>query len=163
MGNGLRPFQPSDLERVQELIHGTIDSCYSGVYPPRAVAFFKQYHSLEEILRRADEGCVVVVEEGGCIVATGALLNGEICGVFVAPAHQGRGLGGLVMDGLEAAALASGCSSTRLSVSLTSHDFHERRGYVLTERLSHHVGEGQYLDYWEGEKTLPCPHRGLPE
>lgn len=149
---GLRSFKPADVEAVRELIHSTIDSSYSDLYPPRAVAYFKGYHSAEAILARADEGRVVVVEDGGRIVATGAFLNGEICGVFVAPGHQGRGLGGLVMDELESLAAAHGSRSIRLNVSLPSRGFYEHRGYHLSEQYSGDMGEGQYLDYWEGEK-----------
>lgn len=158
----LRPFKPSDLDPVRELIHSTIDSSYSGFYPPRAVEYFKQYHSSEAILARADEGHVVVIEDAGRIVATGALLDGEICGVFVAPECQGRGLGGLMMDELEAVAPAFGTRTARLNVSLPSRGFYERRDYRLSERYSHHVGEGQYLDYWEGEKdVMKCSIRPI--
>ncbi len=41
----IRPFGTPDLAVVRQLIHNTIDTCYSGVYPPRAVAFFKDFHS----------------------------------------------------------------------------------------------------------------------
>jgi GNAT superfamily N-acetyltransferase len=79
---------------------------------------------------------------------------GEITGVFVASERQGRGLGALVMDELEAAARAGGCGAARLSVSLPSKGFYEKRDYVLTDQLSADMGEGEYLNYWEGEKRL---------
>jgi GNAT superfamily N-acetyltransferase len=88
------------------------------------------------------------------LVATGALVGDEITGVFVARDQQGRGLGRLLMDELEAAARARGKTSTRLNVSLPSKGFYEGRGYRISERLSGDMGEGQYLDYWEADKRL---------
>ncbi len=150
----LRTFRASDIAAVQGLIHRTIDVCYAGVYPPQAVAFFKRFHSLEAIRERALAGAVVVVEDESGIVATGARAGSEISGVFVTPEMQGRGLGALVMDELEAGALAAGEPVARLDVSLPSRGFYERRGYVVQAGRSIDVGEGQRLLYWEAEKSL---------
>ena len=150
----LRTFRASDILEVQGLIHRTIDACYSAVYPPQAVAFFKRYHSLEAIRERALAGVVVVVEGESGIAATGARNGGEISGVFVAPEMQGRGLGALVMDELEAGAVAAGEPVVHLDVSLPSRGFYERRGYVIRADRSVDVGEGQQLHYWEAEKPL---------
>jgi len=87
-------------------------------------------------------------------VATGSLRADEVSGVFVAPERQGEGLGGLVMDALEEAALRAGQCSTRLSVSLPSRRFYERRGYRILEARSIDVGGGERLDYWEAVKEL---------
>jgi hypothetical protein len=40
-----RQFAAADLAAVQRLIHSTIDCRYRGAYPPRAVQFFKEFHS----------------------------------------------------------------------------------------------------------------------
>ena len=150
----LRTFRASDIAAVQGLIHRTIDACYAEVYPPQAVAFFKRFHSLEAIGERALAGAVVVVEDESGIVATGARAGSEISGVFVAPEMQGRGLGALVMEELEAGALAAGEPVARLDVSLPSRGFYERRGYLVQADRSIDVGEGQQLIYWEAEKPL---------
>ena len=150
----LRSFCDSDAVAVHALIDRTIDACYSGVYPPRAVDYFKCFHSLEAIIDRASDGVVVVVEDGSGIIATGARKADEISGVFVAPEQQGRGVGALVMDELEAGALADGNQVARLAVSLPSRCFYERRGYAVVADRSIDVGEGQQLIYWEAEKSL---------
>lgn len=150
----LRRFEPSDAVAVRHLIRRTIDACYPPAYPPRAVDFFKRFHSDEAILRRAGDGHVVVAEYGAEIVATGALVDGEITGVFVAPEHQGDGLGRLVMDELEATAVLGRQGSVHLSVSLPSRGFYEHRGYRIAEACSIDVGDGQRLDYWEATKVL---------
>jgi GNAT superfamily N-acetyltransferase len=150
----LRPFAPADAAAVHSLIHRTIDASYASSYPPRAVTWFKGYHSMQAISERAAGGWVLVVEDADGIVATGTLLGEEICGVFVSPDRQGGGLGRALMDALETAAASAGLAHVTLSVSLPSRGFYEQRGYILTDLLSGDVGEGQTLDYWEGTKAL---------
>jgi hypothetical protein len=85
-----RRFDVADLAAVQRLIHDTIDRRYSGLYPPRDVQFFKEFHSRDSILERHNAGAVLVVEHDQDIVATGATVDGEISGVFVRVQFQGR-------------------------------------------------------------------------
>ena len=150
----LRRFSDADLVEVRELIHRTIGVCYPAVYPQRAVDYFRRFHADDAILARATDGLVVVIEEAAAIVATGAVVRGEVTGVFVAPERQGSGLGSAVMDELEAQARAGGNGVARLSVSLPSRAFYERRGYRMVERRSLDVGEGERLDYWEAVKEI---------
>ena len=150
----LRGFRDADAVAVHALIDRTIDACYVGVYPPRAVEFFKEFHSLEAVGNRASAGVVVVIEDGSGIIATGARTGHEITGVFVAPEMQGAGLGALVMDELESGVLDAGHPVARLDISLPSRGFYERRGYVVVADRSIEVGDGQQLLYWEAEKSL---------
>jgi putative acetyltransferase len=151
---GLRAFRPDDAEPVTRLIHRTIDACYARVYPPRAVAFFKDYHALDRVVERHAAGRVIVVCRGDDIVATGSLVGPEISGVFVDCALQGHGVGALVMDVLESAAHEMGLAAVEISVSLPSRGFYERRGFRIVEARSIDVGEGEQLDYWAAEKSL---------
>jgi ribosomal protein S18 acetylase RimI-like enzyme len=149
-----RAFDVADLGAVQLLIHETIDRRYRGVYPPRAVQFFKEFHSRDNILERHRTGVVLVVEDDQDLVATGATVAGEITGVFVHPRFQGRGIGGQVMDRLEEIARRDGHQTAALSISLPSRGFYERRGYMVVETCSDDMGGGERLDYWEAEKHL---------
>ena len=150
----IRTFGAADLAPVQRLIHLTIDSSYSGVYPPRAVQHFKDFHSLHRIQERQAAGQVLVVERNGEVIATGAIVGEEVTGVFVDPRFQKLGIGGQVMDRLEGIARVGGSAAVRLDVSLPSRGFYESRGYKSLESRSIDVGEGERLDYWAAEKSL---------
>lgn len=139
---------------VQRLIHFTIDSCYKDFYPPRAVEFFKEYHSEEEIRRRHREGNVLVGKIKGVLIATGAITENNICAVFVHPDYQHRGYGRSLMIELEKIAKMQGHREAILSVSLPSRKFYENLGYKIQERLFIDVGDKQYLYYWRAQKTL---------
>jgi GNAT superfamily N-acetyltransferase len=150
----LRVSDASDLALVRRLIHLSIDSSYSGVYPPRAVQYFKDFHSLCRIEERQAAGQVLVVERDGEVVATGAIVGEEVTGVFVDPRFQKLGIGGQVMDRLEGIARAAGSTAVRLDVSLPSRGFYESRGYEFLESRCIDVCEGERLDYWAAEKSL---------
>jgi len=136
------------------MIHHTIEVSYSGVYPPRAVKFFKDYHSQRKIIERSGMGEILVAEQDGSILATGALVGNDIVGVFVHPRFQRQNHGKAIMAELERRAKAKGLSEVVLSVSLPSREFYEHLGYELLAECTLDVGEGQYLNYWPGKKTI---------
>ena len=150
----LRAFRESDVIEVRRLIHHTVELCYSGLYPPRAVRFFKEFHSDAKILERHEEGEILVVERVGKIVATGAIVAGDIFGVFVHPGFQRQGYGGALMRELEARAKARGYHEAVLSVSLPSRDFYQAFGYSCFEDRSIDLGDGERLEFWAARKSL---------
>jgi ribosomal protein S18 acetylase RimI-like enzyme len=150
----LRQFMPSDLASLKDLILTTIDTSYAGVYPPRAIEYFKQYHSDEQILDRAKNGYTVIGESQGEAIATGSIVEDHICAVFVMPSAQHQGLGRNIMELLEVKAQSEGFKEVNLHVSLPSRKFYERLGYQLSDEAYLDVGEGQRLDYRVGKKLL---------
>ena len=92
----IRRFRDSDLDQLVRLINETIGMSYAGVYPPRAVQFFKDFHSEGKIVDRSKAGMTLVIEENWDLVATGSLVGGEILAVFVHPRLQKGGRGALM-------------------------------------------------------------------
>lgn len=152
----IRPFKRTDLYALHRMICETIDASYSEVYPPRAVAFFKEHHSEKNIIDRSAVGEILVFmpERDGSILATGSLIESDIIGVFVHPDHQRQGYGKAIMTKLEQIAIEKGIQKIGLSISLPSRQFYEHLGYkVLDERVLD-VGGGECLKFWSGEKEL---------
>lgn len=52
----IRPFDDTDLSILHRMIGDTIGASYSGIYPVRAVQFFKDYHSEKKIMKRSQAG-----------------------------------------------------------------------------------------------------------
>jgi GNAT superfamily N-acetyltransferase len=150
----VRPFEASDLDAVKKIILSTIETCYAGVYPARAIDYFKKYHSDEQIRGRADSGLTVVGLSQGKLVATGTVVKNHICAVFVVQDAQRLGLGRKIMEFLENKAGSAGFDEITLDVSLPSRRFYERLGYSLSDDTSIDVGDGQRLDYWTARKKL---------
>ncbi|MGA2060890.1 MAG: GNAT family N-acetyltransferase [Thermoguttaceae bacterium] len=152
----IRQFKKSDLNAVRELILSTINTCYAGFYPPRAIEYFKQYHCDANILERAEKGYTIIVESNGRVVATGTIVENHVCAVFIIRSVQRQGLGRKIMEHLEDRAISEGFKEINLDVSLPSRQFYERLGYRLSEDTHIDVGEGQSLDYWKAHKPLPA-------
>jgi GNAT superfamily N-acetyltransferase len=150
----IRDFVLSDLSSLRQMVHDTIDASYSGVYPERAVEFFKTFHSEERIRERSQKGEILIIERNNVIMATGAIVGNEVLGVFVRPLEQGRGYGKAIMNELERRAKAEGLTQITLAVSLPSRKFYEALGYEIVRDNSVDVGEGQHLDYWEARKSV---------
>jgi N-acetylglutamate synthase-like GNAT family acetyltransferase len=150
----IHQFRASSVSAVRELIHYTIDVSYSPVYPPRAVQFFKDFHSEAKIIERHQKGEILVVEKDGKVIGTGSIVDIDILGVFVNPEFQHQVHGKSLMQELEKKAVVNGISEVVLSVSLPSRRFYESLGYEIFEDRTIDVGEGQRLDYWEAKKTL---------
>jgi GNAT superfamily N-acetyltransferase len=150
----IRRFREADLPAVFRLVHGTIDACYAGVYPPNAVRRFKELHAEETIAADARTGFTLVAEEAGRLVGTGTVVGEHVKRVFVDPARQGAGIGRAIMEQLEAEARRRGIRRVHLEVSIPSRAFYERLGYADFEDGSWDVGDGQRLDFWTAGKDL---------
>jgi ribosomal protein S18 acetylase RimI-like enzyme len=104
------------------------------------------------------DGLVLVVREDGMPVGCGAvkLLDdgiGEIKRMWVSPTVRGRGLGGRLLDALEAEAAAAGKSVTRLETNdrlESALAMYRRRGYVEVAPFN----EEPFATHWF-RKALP--------
>ncbi|MER8461988.1 GNAT family N-acetyltransferase [Mesorhizobium sp. M1396] len=153
----IRSSEIDDLPALSRLIFRTVETSYSGVYPPRAIAFLKQFHSEEKVLQRIETGVTLVAEQGSQLIATASLDGQEITAVFVDPDRQRLGFGQLLMQDLEERARKNGLRETILSVSLPSKKFYERLGYQIVEERIKDLGDGQSLKFWKAKKRLVSP------
>ncbi|MBN1362540.1 MAG: GNAT family N-acetyltransferase [Sedimentisphaerales bacterium] len=136
------------------LIGRTIDSCYPPHYAAEAVAFFKSYHDRQALIRDAEQGHTIVLEQDGRIVGTGTLLGDEIRRVFVDPVCQKRGLGRLIMQWLEEQAASRGIRMVVLDASIPAQAFYQELDYITSEERCLEVANGKKLRYHKMQKTL---------
>ena len=126
----LRACTPDDAEAVCRLIDATIDVSYAEFYSPAINQFFKDFHNIARVRDRIAAGTAVVYVEDGEVIATGAAEDNRIFAMFVAPTHQGRGLGREIMAALEDRLRKAGHEEALLSMSLPSEPFYIGLGYV---------------------------------
>lgn len=149
-----RSFVETDVAAVKALVDRTIDVSYAGIYPPTAIAFFKDYHRRECILADAQAGYTLVVQEGGALIATGTLLATNVRRMFVDPAMQGRGLGLGLLTSLEEYACRVGLTVLDLSASLPARDFYLHRGYRIESEEAILLPDGEQLRFYAMSKAL---------
>lgn len=144
----------SDVGALQQLIYQTIDEAYTGVYGPKAIQYFKDYHSSSQILADARQGQTIVLDLNERIVGTGTICEQNIRRVFISPAFQGRSFGRMVMETLEKKALSMGLHHLNLDASLPSQVFYQHLGYRTREEGFIQVSDDERLDYFYMEKAL---------
>jgi GNAT superfamily N-acetyltransferase len=150
----MRAYHNSDLIDLTRLINSTIDSCYAAVYPSKAIAYFKDYHSPENVAADAAEGITLVGFYSGRLAGTGTLKGSYICRVFVRPDCQGLGVGKTIYQELERLATKREIKELTLDASLTSLGFWQRRGFTAGHLESYELDDGQRLDYYSMRKEI---------
>ena len=166
----IRSARASDAPDIQRVGTSCIEMVYSKVYGSRVVApLLKEYSSADFIESILSNESVVVATECcsesdtkqllgfGCVGKSNNSQLPQECELelkklYVAPEHQGRGVGGLIVQELEERAIARVqelelCSGVKLCVmsSLNAVPFYESRGFE-------YVKDGQYF---VAEHTIP--------
>jgi citrate lyase synthetase len=143
----IRAFREDDLDELHSMICSTIEQNYRGVYSPKMVDFFKEYHSEKNIRTDASLGHTIVAVQNGSIVGSGTLLGNNIRRVFVLPDRQGKGIGGRIMTELEQKAQEGQIKVVELDSSMVSVDFYHRLGYDGDCQAFIELENGDRLDY----------------
>ena len=78
----------------------------------------------------------------------------KIRAIFVHPDYSRRGLGGLILDGAEKAAVAEGFTRFEMGSTLTGVSLYTRKGYREVERRQVPVGSGENIEVVRMVKEL---------
>jgi GNAT superfamily N-acetyltransferase len=128
----IRRFAPQDAAAVSELIRTTMRVSNTQDYPIERLQPLINYFSPEKVLQLSAERVCFVALDDGQIIGTAALEGIELSTFFVHPKEQGRGIGTLLLQALEADARTAGIPRLTVDASITGVPFYERQGYVRT-------------------------------
>jgi GNAT superfamily N-acetyltransferase len=176
----LRKAALADVVAIQALIARSARGLSVGDYRPSQVegalrgAFGVDTQLLED-------GTYFVAEESGRLVGCGGwsfrstLFGGDaradrdsskldprtqaakIRAFFVDPEHARRGIGSLLLEACERAALAHGFSHVELMATLPGVKLYGARGYVGAALVHFDVGLGETIEFVPMRKTLAAP------
>lgn len=149
MGNRIRIASPCDAEAISSLIIRALRESNAKDYPPSVIARVQQGFDPEAILLMLVKRRVLVAENRQTVLGTGSLDGDMIRSVYVDPAHQGQGIGRLLMAELERAAIAAGVERLKVPSSLTAEGFYTRLGFRAIREIT------------EGEERTIVMERGL--
>jgi ribosomal protein S18 acetylase RimI-like enzyme len=146
----IREINEGEVPVVKDLIHHTIKSCYPGIYPPKVVNFFLNYHSLQQIQKRRNCGTLLVLISSGEIRGTGFIDGSEMGGVYVHPQHQGKGYGTRLVLRLMEIASEKKLPSIWLDATPLAKPLYDKLGFTLLSPMQQYV-ENSQLDYFKME------------
>lgn len=139
----LKRFKPDDLSGVKHLVYQTIDTLLS-THPSEVIAYWKQLHTSQQILRDVVKGHAIVLCDQTKIIATATLVDSTIKRLFIHPDYQRQGLGKTILDYLEKHALENGAIKVCVDASDEVKNFYLKNGY--------HVDQ---------EEFLPLPNQNI--
>jgi GNAT superfamily N-acetyltransferase len=84
---------------------------------------------------------------------------GKIRAFFVHPSWARRGIGTLILDACERAAIAAGFRRLEMAATLTGAKFYEARGYERRETFDVQLGSARCIEVVRMEKFMRTCHR----
>jgi len=128
----IRPCRSTDADAVSMIIRTTMRVSNSVDYPIEKLQPLIDYFTPAKVAQINRTRLCLVVEKGGQLLATGGLEENEIVTFFALPEHQGRGIGAMLLQKLEAYGRGQGIGELKLDASLTGMPFYESQGFRQT-------------------------------
>lgn len=168
--DGLRPALLTEVAALNALIHASATDLSKAYYTPAQIAALITYVFGVDSQLLVD-GTYFVIERQGTLAACGGwswrrtLFGGDqakdatdpalnpaseaarIRAFFVHPACARQGLGRRLLTHCEAAARAAGFRRTELMATLPGVPLYQALGYQALESVSHHLPDGQTVDF----------------
>ncbi len=122
----IKRMERSDCSPTSQLIERTIRTVNARFYPPVIVeSAVKHYSRLEQ----KNESARFIIKENNEIIATIGLIGNVVCGLFVDPKHQKKGIGKMLMEKVEQLARERGEKELVLFSSVNAVEFYLNLGY----------------------------------
>jgi predicted N-acetyltransferase YhbS len=125
----LRAARDGDAEAVSEVIRSALRETNAGDYPHEVIERLEKSFSPAAVLDLMGKRNVFVAVSGQGIIGTASLDGKVVKTVFVAPDHQGRGVGTRLMAEVERTARNAGLTTLVVQSSVTAERFYARLGF----------------------------------
>jgi GNAT superfamily N-acetyltransferase len=150
----IKIFSNEYFEETFEVIHKTIEEIYPKYYPRKAVDFFHDHHSVENMKIKLPHEYVLIILENNKLIGTGALIKNDISRFFILPEYQNKGYGRKLLLELENKVDRKLYNKTTLASSLGAVHFYRKNGYKYSDYKIIDLPEKYYLCYFEIEKEI---------
>jgi GNAT superfamily N-acetyltransferase len=130
----IRRFKDDDATRVSEIIWTALDVNNSKDYPQDILLNLKSVYNPKQLCSLSQSRTFLLVEDEGMIIGVGGIEQDFISSVFVDPNKQGKGIGRLIMNALEAIAKEKQYECVFLHSSLTAESFYSKIDYHIENR-----------------------------
>jgi GNAT superfamily N-acetyltransferase len=138
-------YKENYFEDVFYIVHDTIEKIYPKYYPKKAVDFFHNHHSKENMIEKLPKEYTRIIKENGKIIGTGSAKDNDIGRFFILPEYQNRGYGKLLLKELENEINRKNYANITLASSLGAVFFYKSCGYEYHEYKIIQVENDEYL------------------
>lgn len=134
----IREFQKTDAPAVSQLIIHTLRVSNAKDYSPDVLEEVISRQGPKSVLERATWTHFYVGEDCGSLIGCGAIgpywgstLESSLFSFFVAPEHQGKGVGRRIMERLEQDEFFLRARRIEIPASITALGFYQKMGYTF--------------------------------
>jgi GNAT superfamily N-acetyltransferase len=138
-------YKEKYFEDVFNVVHDTIEKIYPKYYPRKAVDFFHNHHSKENMIEKLPKEYTRIIKENGKIIGTGSTKENDIGRFFILPEYQNKGYGKLLLKKLETEIIRNNYEYITLASSLGAVFFYKSCGYKYHEYKIIPVENDEYL------------------
>lgn len=125
----IRTATHDDAPAISRVVVATLRESNAQDYSPEIIDQVERSFSPEAILHLLGQRRVLVATINQHVVATASLDQDVVRSVFVAPSHQGAGIGKILMRTLEEIASKDGVKRLRVPSSITAEGFYASLGF----------------------------------
>ncbi|MBK5529728.1 GNAT family N-acetyltransferase [Pseudomonas sp. TH08] len=129
MTQQIRLASDFDAQAISQVIVATLRESNAHDYSPEIIGQVEKSFSPAAILQLLNQRRVFVATIDQHVVATASLDRDVVRSVFVAPCHQGAGIGKKLMETLESIAIKEGLQRLRVPSSITAEAFYASFGF----------------------------------
>ena len=153
---GIRKANADDAKGLWQLRIDAINGQCRGHYSDDAMDRWTEGQCTQAFADQVSNAFYLLEHHGRPLVC-GAIIDGQVEGLFVSPQHAGCGLGKRMLKHLEAVARQQGLTRLTLESALNAAPFYRSQGYQ-GERIAHYQSpRGFTLDCIPMEKLLLSP------
>jgi len=160
----IRPTSATDILTIQALAHRTWPHTFGGILSAEQITYMLEWMyspaALEDQMARGHQFFLAQTPGGEPLgYASWQDLGGaraRLHKIYVVPEAQGTGAGRALMEAVETAARAAGCTALELNVNRENRaaDFYERGGFQTVRTKDIDIGNGYWMNDWVMEKAL---------
>ena len=134
----IRPFVDSDAVAVLHIHGSAILAVADDFYSAAERQSWAHGLAAEGYIAARDGGeTFIVAVEDDVAVGFCSVTTHQIIGLYVAPDHQGQGIGKSLLAAAEAVLIDAGTTFSRIHASVSAVQFYESNGYCVTGQTNH--------------------------
>lgn len=134
----LEPYKDIYAEAISRIVIRNLLEINTADYDQQEMEDFAKGFTARDVRRMNTERHTLVVTDHGQLLGTGSIdeVKGSkdymVWTMFVHPDYQRRGIGAMIMSGLESLAIELGCHRLIVPSSITARSFYESLNYVYS-------------------------------
>ena len=144
----IKRAQKGDEKEIIALVHNVIKHSLSSIYPPSAVNWFYEYHSIAHLSDEIENGAdVFVVYDGAELIGTVTYYDDELKRLFIHPDWQKCGIGKYLIEKVESLAQEARRTYIMLFANPATWRYYKAKGYEPINFAAEEPSAGEYLSY----------------